>query len=258
VDSLLQFILAVAAEQDDVRSRELGPIHLLKYVYLADLAHAERREGQTYTGARWQFHHFGPWALEVFQRIEPAMHAIGAEQKTIPSRYVDDAIRYSLHPADVEEIRRRAERELPADVQFRLGRAIHEHGPDTASLLRAVYLTPPMLTAAPEEWLDFSVAREPRTEYEVPVPDEQLSRTQKKKRQQLLNDLRAEVQARLAAKSHAAGTLARAPRYDEVFAEGVEWLDSLAGEPVSEKTQGKLEVDDSVWKSETRRGPDVP
>lgn len=258
MDLLLQFILAVAAEQDDVRSRALGPIHLLKYVYLADLAHAQRRQGQTYTGARWQFHHFGPWALEVFQRIEPAMHAIGAEQKAIPSRYVDDAIRYSLHPADAEPIRSRAERELPVEVQSRLSRAIHEHGPDTTSLLRAVYLTPPMLAAAPEEWLDFSVAREPRTEYEVPGAGGQLSRTQRKKRQQLLNDLRAEVQARLAAKSHAPGTLLRAPRYDVVFAEGVEWLDKLAGEPLSEKMQGRLEVDDSVWKSETRRGPDVP
>ena len=32
VDTLTQFILAVAAEQDEFRDRELGPIHLVKYV----------------------------------------------------------------------------------------------------------------------------------------------------------------------------------------------------------------------------------
>jgi hypothetical protein len=257
VDLLLQFILAVAAEQDDFRCRELGPIHLLKYVYLADLAHAEHREGQTYTGVRWQFHHFGPWAFDVFQRIEPALQAIGAERKMVPSRHADDAVRYRLHPDEAEHVRQRAEQELPAAVQFCISRAIQEHGPDTASLLHAVYRTLPMLNAAPEEWLDFSVVRESRAEYAVTSPDEQLSRTQRKKREQLLSDIRAEVQARLAEKLSAGGTPVRPPRYDEVFAKGLEWLDQLAGEAVTER-QGKLEVGDDVWKSETRRGPEVP
>ena len=36
VDLLIQFALAVAAEEDALAERELGPIHLIKYVYLAD------------------------------------------------------------------------------------------------------------------------------------------------------------------------------------------------------------------------------
>jgi GTP cyclohydrolase III len=77
------------------------------------------------------------------------------------------------------------------------------------------------------------------------VPDQQLSRTQRKKRERLLSEIRAEVQARLAEKLSAGGTLVRPPRYDEVFAKGIE-------------RQGKLEVGDDVWKSETRRGPEAP
>jgi hypothetical protein len=37
IDLLLKFILA-AAGQEDTGHRELGPIHLIKYVYLADPA----------------------------------------------------------------------------------------------------------------------------------------------------------------------------------------------------------------------------
>lgn len=40
VDLLLKYILT-AAGQEDSGHREVGPIHLVKYVYLADLAFAE-------------------------------------------------------------------------------------------------------------------------------------------------------------------------------------------------------------------------
>jgi hypothetical protein len=49
VDLLLKYILA-AAGQEDYGNREVGPIHLIKYVYLADLAFAEKHEGETFTG----------------------------------------------------------------------------------------------------------------------------------------------------------------------------------------------------------------
>jgi hypothetical protein len=37
VDLLLKYILAIAG-REDYGNREVGPIHLIKYVYLADLA----------------------------------------------------------------------------------------------------------------------------------------------------------------------------------------------------------------------------
>jgi hypothetical protein len=257
VDLLLQFIVAVAAEQDDFRDRELGPIHLLKYVYLADVAFAERHGGETYTGAAWQFHHFGPWSLQVFNRIEPALNVVGIEPKRIPSRFSDDAVRYSLRPSDAAQIRGRAERELPSAVQFPVSHAIHEFGSDTGSLLRSVYLTAPMLNASPEEQLDFAtIVRETPIAYS-PSAETALSKSQKKSRQRRLAEVRAEVQARLASREQATGVGQPAPRYDEVFSAGVQWLDSLAGEAVPER-EGRLSVADDVWKSEMRREPDIP
>jgi hypothetical protein len=51
VEAVLGYALAVAAQADDWRHRELGPIHLLKYLYLADVAHAKRHGGESFTGA---------------------------------------------------------------------------------------------------------------------------------------------------------------------------------------------------------------
>ena len=81
VDKIIQFALAVAACEDDLSSRDLGPIHLLKYVYIADLAYAEYHNGNTYTGIKWQFFKFGPWSQEVHSRVEPACLSIGAVKR---------------------------------------------------------------------------------------------------------------------------------------------------------------------------------
>jgi hypothetical protein len=77
-DQPIQFALIEAGRQDEYTDRDLGPIHLLKYVYLADLAHADRQGGKTFTGARWTFYHYGPWAHGVYARIDPALAAIHA------------------------------------------------------------------------------------------------------------------------------------------------------------------------------------
>ena len=55
VAALLEFALATAA-REDLGERELGEIHLLKMVYLADLAYAKTHQGQTLTKVPWVFH----------------------------------------------------------------------------------------------------------------------------------------------------------------------------------------------------------
>ena len=256
VDALLQFILGVAACEDDYRDRELGPIHLIKYVYLADLAHAEGHGGETFTGVPWRFYHFGPWSTEVFERIEPALNSVSVRSRRIASRYADDFVRYSLDRPDAERVRSRFEGSLPMAVQSRIASAVHEFGSDTASLLRAVYVTKPMVNAAPEESLDFAtVVREPKAEY-VAEPKTMTSR-QRRERKAHIEQIRAEVQKRLSAKVAPRRSAAPAPRYDDVFQNGVEWLDRLAGEGVPE-TSGELTVASDIWKSDARRKADVP
>ena len=68
---LFKYALAVARQRDD-QQEVLGEIHLLKYAYLADSAHASRR-GVTLTGTPWRFHKFGPWSQEARQNIAPAL-----------------------------------------------------------------------------------------------------------------------------------------------------------------------------------------
>ena len=73
VDLVIQFSLLVAGEEDDNFSRQLGPIHLIKYLYLADLSYAKRNDGKSFTGIDWQFYNFGPWSAAAHARIEQAL-----------------------------------------------------------------------------------------------------------------------------------------------------------------------------------------
>jgi hypothetical protein len=254
-DLLLQFILFTAAQADEWRDRELGPIHLLKYAYLADLRFAERNDGESFSGARWQFYHFGPWQAEIHNRIEPALAAIGAAVKQIPSKYEGDFIRFSI-PIDSlnEALVDTIQSQLPIGVVGTIQRAFREHGADTTSLLRETYLTRPMLGAAPGEILDFTpepISNALRAE-EIP----QLSKRQQRARADAAQALKARVHERLR-KRTATRSATPAPRYDEVFLAGTDWLDSLAGESIRPQ-KGELVMDESIWKSSGRSEPDVP
>ena len=80
-DLIIQYALLLAGEEDERFDRQLGPIHLVKYVFLADLAHAKRHGGESFTGATWLFHNFGPWDVAVYERIDPAtqLQILGAQ-----------------------------------------------------------------------------------------------------------------------------------------------------------------------------------
>jgi len=254
-DLLIQFILATAAQEDDWRSRELGPIHLLKYVYLADLAYAERHDGASFTGATWQFYHFGPWQPQVFERIEPALVAIHANAKKIPSRYEGDFVRYSVARDDAHAVNVKAERDFPVGVVGTVQHAVHEFGSDTASLLRHTYLTYPMLHAAPGE--DLILVRETKATYAATTSAAaSLSKSQQRGRAESLKALKERVRQRLVERQRRPH-VSPAPRYDAVFDAGSAWLDSLAGEPV-QQTEGEVTVHPDIWKSPQRTEPDVP
>lgn len=249
VDSIMQYALAEARQNEDWRDRQLGPIHLIKYVYLADLEHAERT-GETFTGAPWRFYHFGPYCTEVWRRTDPAMEAMGAEDCSFDSQFQSEPAKRwrSRNPdRDVE----RAKQSIPIMTQLAVRRAVREWGADTKSLLHFVYTTEPMRAAAPREPLEFK-AREVPPEY--PAEPAQTKRQEKKskaKREEIL----AKLKARKSGPRKRRTSPMRQPRYDEVFFEGIEWLDSLAGGPVPEDT-GTVTMDDSVWHSQTRGGGD--
>ena len=248
VDQILGFALATASEED-FGNRELGPIHLVKYVYLADMAYAEKHNGETYTGADWTFHHFGPWSPGVFARIAKVVDEMGARTRTIPSTKLEDnTVRYSLSQVE-EPTMREMVRGLPLEVYATVKRDIHKFGSDTNELLHHVYNTPPMVTTAPGEPIRFLGKPEaPNPEPSAPP----LSKGQEKKRDEALKKLQEKLKARLDAPRK---TKLIRPEvvYDEKFEEVTAWLDSLAGEPTKPQ-EGELTFDSTIWKSPARSG----
>ena len=258
IDQLFQYILARVACADDPRERELGPIHLLKYVYLADLAYAQRNDGATYTGTDWRFHHFGPWSADVHSRMIPALvEQAEAVTRSIPSHYGDDYVRYGFSTSQANQIEAAIAPMLPLSVSGALARAVHEHGSDTADLLRHVYLTPPMLAARPNEVLDFTSVIELGEQPAPSVPPVQPTKAEKRRRAAALKAGRTKIQQLVAKRRSTRAVPDPPPRYDDVFLAGLEELDREAGVP-PKASSGTLSFDDSVWLSSQRRDPEIP
>ena len=257
VDLLLQYVLLVAGEEDKHIDRQLSPIHLVKYVYLADLAYARHNEGKTFTRIDWQFCKFGPWSEAAYERIEPALLAIGADKKTIPSNYEDkdDRIRWSLQN---DRLLQEKEWKLPTDITMYLKRYVHRFGKDTPTLLDHVYSTEPMLSAAPNEHLDFSLAVEAASSAEPEPRELRMDKLSEKKKKKLKERMQALKEKHKSRKPRALRLvhLVKNPRYDEVYEEGIAWLDDLAGQRFT-PGETAAEFSDQVWKSSTRKGGDV-
>ena len=264
IDKVYRYTLALAARADDYRQRALGAIHLLKYAYLADLAHAKRNDGATYTGTPWKFYHFGPWDADAQTRTALIEQA-GATKRSIRSAH-GEYERYELSPREADQVEAAVATDLPWSVRSALMGAVHEYGADTADLLRHVYLTPPMLAARPDEILDFTTAieecEEPLFEADEPPPRVRRvrqTRAEKRLRAAAREATREKIQ-RLLAKRRAEDARAAArtpqPRYDDVFFAGLEAGDRAAGKGLK-PSSGTLTFDDSVWSSSQRRDPDV-
>ena len=256
-DLLLQYVLLVAGAKDKQIDRQLGQIHLIKYVYLADLAFARRNQGTTFTGAHWQFAKFGPWSQELRERIEPALLAIGADKKISPGNYEDkdDGIRWS---ARNERLLQEREWKLPADITLYLKRYVDRFGKDVPSLLDHVYSTKPMLSAAPNEYLDLSLAVEDASSAEPeprPLRMDILSEKKKKRLKERMHALQEKQKSRKP-KALRLLPLVKNPRVDAIYEEGIAWLDDLAGQPLTPGEKA-AEFSDEVWQSPTRRGGNV-
>jgi len=258
-DLVIKYSLAVAGQNDDYRDRQLGPIHLVKYVYIADLAYAQQK-GKTFTETEWRFHKFGPWSPEVFNRIEPALTEVGADKIAVSHpKYEDDFVRWTL---DDEALAMQLASQLPISVSIAIQNSVRSFGSDTASLLNYVYLTKPMLSAAPGDYLDLST--EPKLDQTCVDTSEKaeltpLSKKDKDNRKRRLENLKSLVRSRLDAKKRNPELILPdpPPRYDEVFKEGLACLDLEAGSPL-EEGEHKAAFSDDVWKSRARYDPKIP
>jgi len=253
-DLVLQYIAAVAG-QETGWDRELGMIHFIKYVYLADLEYSKSHNGTTYTGLPWIFHHFGPWSVDCFNRIEPALKAIGATKRTIASDTYKDFDRWSV---DSDELFDRLGNKLDLAVAGAVQKYFRKFGSDTYCILDYVYKTAPMISAAPGEPLDFTHVlsiKNISTDEEI---RSDLTPRQIKLRRKKLSEFKERINQRLERKvqENRMKTCPLPPRYDEIFFEGLAQIDAAAA---SELAGGEYiaEFSDDIWKSKARHDPDL-
>ncbi|MFA6809979.1 MAG: hypothetical protein WCR47_02870, partial [Desulfoplanes sp.] len=219
---------------------------------------AKANNGETFTGAPWRFYHFGPWAESVYERIEPALRAIGAELKTYhSSKHMQDAQRWRLGRSGV--VQQLAVQITSVFAALAISSAVVNFGSDTEKLLHHVYGTPPMLQAAPGEFLDFrTLLNEPKIHVSMPVSSPELTARQKKKRREKLSRAKELLAKRLEYKKaiRAKRKVPTPPRYDEVFCQGLEQLNAQ-GDGIVEPTTFRCAISDEVWKSDARYAPEL-
>ncbi len=236
VDNVFQYALAVASE----RGVQLGPIHLLKYAYLGDVAHAEAT-GESFTGVDWRFHKFGPYAYAAEQRVTPAMAEARAEIRFVAYERDDvarETSRFELEEEEAAALERRLAKTLPDEVATAVRRAVREYGSETARLLQHAYATTPMRRAAPGESLRL-LRTVPRV---AAVPVEKLAAA------------RVELAKKFAeAIAERAAGVEVLPVDDAVHREGMEFLRTLSEVPGAE---GVVEFPSDIWASAWRRGGD--
>ena len=250
--AVLRYCLLVASRSDDFAFRCVGPIHLLKYAYLADMDFAKFNKGATFTGVEWVFHNFGPWSTDAFMQIEPALTEFGAEKQTFQSQFGDkDCVRWKLSAeAEADQI----ERSLPVEIKHAIGNYFRRFGNDTAALLHFVYSTPPMLSAAPGERLDFAVvvpSQRPSVSRYTPYL-ERIAPEQRKRLCSGMEELRNRFQSSFA-QQRLSQPAPIPEQHDPIYIGLMEWLEGLAGNEFP-KHGATVVFSDEIWKSPARRG----
>lgn len=260
VAQVIQFALAKAG-RENFGFGDLGVIHLLKLLYLADYAFAQGHGGETFTGIPWVFHHFGPWNKEAWSHttavleapgIEPRVHLAGAfEKRTF--RFKDkregDEIFYNL------------DRLLPHEVSRAVGAAVHEYGSDTKRLLHYVYKTPPMRAAIPGASIDFAefaISDPPRiSPPQLDTPS--ASNTQKRKEEEARARLRESIAEKAASRQNA-----RVNPYPPLNEREIEALNEITRLLSEDEDQaptdlhGELVFSPEFWQSDFRREHGLP
>jgi hypothetical protein len=245
-------MLAVAGQDEDWKRCELGPIHIIKYLYLADMYYAQQSDGDTYTGINWIFYHFGPWNLELYREAIPkATKNIGAIKRTFPSKYTNDGVRWSIKNVSPDQVTTH----LPIKIYPALSRDIRKFNADTYDLLHHVYSTPPMTNARPGEKLQFRSIVPSSKEDTVETNLNKLTVREKKKKKERLLKIREKIAQRKKKKKTIVPT---PPRYDEVFFNGVMELNNDLSLEEIEDQKGVLQVSQSAWSGNWRKDCDLP
>jgi len=260
ITQIIQFALA-KARREDFGIGDLGVIHLLKVLYLADLAYAQTHAGETYTDIQWVFHNFGPWSKDAWGHTVDVLEAPEIEPHTqIASSFERKTYRFR-DEREGDEVFFSLERSLPPEVSQAVGAAVHEYGSDTKGLLHYVYNTAPMRATVPGDRIDFTglddmgltQARAPQ----MTAPT--LSITQQKKADHAKALLRESIAAKAAARQ--AARIIPLPTLNEKELAALEELTRILSEDEDQaptNLHGELVFSPEFWRSDFRREHGLP
>lgn len=246
VETLLKFILLTNGE-NSIHERSLCKTNLIKYLYLADLEYAALNHGETYTGIDWRFLNFGPWSSEAATTIDDVIsHEPGIQSHVFkPSGAQQERECYSYSDAPTLAS---VELDLPSAITLKLRSHIHRNKNNLNTLLQDVYNTQPMLCGKPGNTLDFHVvAQENKATYQTAplsteAPDKKISKKKLAAARKKVADLFEQRKSRKK----------EIPVYDQVYHDGMKWLDSLQAEGVS-PGEIQIQIPDEFWDSSFRK-----
>lgn len=229
IANVVKYALCVASESEEWQLRSLRPIHLLKYLYLADLAQAEK-DGQSYTGIQWRFHNFGPWNFEACQCLEQVIDT-PFQKRTFQATDDKEGVAWSL-TGDSRYLTEDIEKQLSLRVTLAIKRYVSTFYNDTKALLHEVYRTRPMTQAKPGDELRF----EALPILAQPEKEGRNKALKKKLRQKMLEHKNVSSTSR---KTGWKGN-------DAFLKEGIEWLDELEESELKE-SEFSVKIDASAW-----------
>ena len=140
VDAIICCALAFAPPDMSGR-RELGPLHLLNYVFLTDLHVARYKNGMSFTGANWQAWYYGPWSLDVYARVQEVPVRLGARLRQVKNPRSEVAVtRWNL--VKPERYQAAVAQHLPGPLQNAIRRMVDTFGSETNAMLRYITARP--------------------------------------------------------------------------------------------------------------------
>ena len=153
--SIQSSVLAVLREAREAGIGKIARTTLFKLVYLLDCLHAESHDGQIASDARWYFHLYGPYAVDLASGIDE-MASRGMVQSTSGELGDKEFSLYWLgeYPTGPSL----ADVGLAPGASSRFSWMVRKYSNDLSRLLDHVYFeTLPMRNATPGEPIDFSV-----------------------------------------------------------------------------------------------------
>jgi hypothetical protein len=253
IAQIIRFALA-RARREDHGYGDLGMIHLIKLLYLADLAYARTHAGETYTGIPWKFHHFGPWEKGAWETSVSVLDAPDIELKVAPGAFERKTFRLRDH-GEADQINAELERVLPSEVTREVVSAVHEFGTDTKRLLHHVYTTEPMRAAIPGASISFDGLEGPTPYTLIPlVIAPAISKTQQNNVDAAKAKLRESIAAKAAVRQ--AARVIPLPALNERELAALEELNRLLAEdedPASTDLHGEMVFSPELWNSDFRR-----